>query len=79
LFATGEKTICGMLNKPLLLARFWRYYFNTGAIDMASERVTADGGRIANGPSEVPGGQVDRLLYRSAGAVFALPGSPPTG
>jgi uncharacterized protein len=79
LFATGEETICGMLNKPLLLAPFWRCYFNTGAIDMASEHVTAGGGRIGNGPLDVPGGQVDRSLYRSAGAVFALPGSPPTG
>ena len=33
---------------------FWRFYFNVEAIDAAMVRVKSAGGKITNGPLEVP-------------------------
>ena len=46
---------------------FWRLYFNVEAIDAAIERVKAAGGKIMNGPHEVPGRALDRPCPRSPG------------
>ena len=57
LFAIDGQPIGGMFNKPPMLpVPFWLYYFNVAGIDAATERVTAAGGHILNGPMEVPGG-----------------------
>jgi uncharacterized protein len=80
LFAAGEQTIGGMFNKPAPVARpFWLYYFNVGAIDAASQRVTAAGGRIVNGPMQVPGGRWIAQCTDPQGAMFALAGGPSAG
>jgi len=77
-FAAGEETIGGMFNKPAPVPRpFWLYYFNVGAIDAASARVTDGGGRIAAGPMEVPGGKWILHCTDPQGAMFALLGGPP--
>src|SRR5713101_1039931 len=56
-FSAGGQTIGGMCTKPATApAPFWLYYFNIGDIDLAARRVKAGGGRILNGPIEVPGG-----------------------
>ena len=34
---------------------FWAYYFNVDALDAAIERVLGAGGKVMNGPMEVPG------------------------
>jgi uncharacterized protein len=52
---------------------FWLYYFDVPDIDVAAERVKAHGGRIIEGPGEVPGGWIVRCTDPQ-GAMFALMG-----
>jgi uncharacterized protein len=63
----------GMMTKtPQTPAPFWLYYFNVDAIDAAMERVKAAGGKIVNGPMQVP---TDRWIVQGLdpqGATFAL-------
>jgi predicted enzyme related to lactoylglutathione lyase len=75
LFALGAggPAIGGMWNKPAAIpATFWLYYFNVEAIDAAVERVKAAGGKIVNGPMEVPGGSFIVQGEDPQGAMFAL-------
>jgi uncharacterized protein len=75
LFSSGGQVIGGMFNKPPAVpVPFWLYYVNVGDIDAAAERVKAGGGKILNGPMEVPGG--DWIIQGSdpQGAMFALVG-----
>ena len=62
-----------MWNKPAAIpATFWLYYFTVEAIDAAVERVKAAGGKIVNGPMEVPGGSFIVQGEDPQGAMFAL-------
>lgn len=74
LFATGGAPMGGMMTKPLQIPAppHWLYYFNVGGIDAAAARVTKGGGRILNGPMEVPGGQWIVQCLDPQGAAFAL-------
>ncbi len=75
LFALGSggPAIGGMWNKPKEIpATFWLYYFNVDAIDAAAERVKSAGGKITNGPMEVPGGSFIVQCQDPQGAMFAL-------
>jgi uncharacterized protein len=70
---SGGPAIGGMWNKPAQIpATFWLYYFNVEAIDAAAERVKANGGKIVNGPMEVPGGTFIVQCQDPQGAMFAL-------
>jgi predicted enzyme related to lactoylglutathione lyase len=51
---------------------FWLYYFNVPAIDAALARVSAGGGKVLNGPMEVPGGSWVAQCMDPQGAMFAL-------
>lgn len=67
--------IGGMMNKPPELSAvppYWGIYFRVGNLDAAIARVTAAGGRILNGPMDVPGG--DRIVNAMdpQGAAFSL-------
>jgi uncharacterized protein len=73
LFATGNGPVGGMMTKPdMIPVPYWGYYFNVSRIDSAAERVTAGGGKIVNGPMQVPGGQWIVQCVDPQGAVFAL-------
>lgn len=74
LFATGGGgPVGGMMTKPPQVpVPSWLYYFNVEGIDAAANRVTRAGGRIANGPMEVPGGQWIAQCFDPLGAAFAL-------
>lgn len=73
LFAAGGETIGGMMTKSESVpAPFWLYYFNVEAIDPAKSRIEAAGGRIVNGPMEVPGGSWIVHGFDPQGAFFAL-------
>lgn len=73
LFAAGGETIGGMMTRPESVpAPFWLYYFNVEAIDAAKDRAEAGGGRIVNGPMEVPGGSWIVHGLDPQGAMFAL-------
>jgi predicted enzyme related to lactoylglutathione lyase len=73
LFAAGGPAIGGMMNKPAAIpVAFWGYYFNVPAIDAGTERIKAGGGKILNGPMEVPGGQWVVQAMDPQGAAFNL-------
>jgi predicted enzyme related to lactoylglutathione lyase len=75
IFNRPHGMIGGMMNKPAELAHVppnWGLYFRVADLDAAVERVKAGGGKILNGPMEVPGG--DRIVncMDTQGAAFSL-------
>jgi uncharacterized protein len=76
LFAAGGQTIGGMLTKlPSVSQPFWLYYFNVDDIGAATKRVNAGGGRILQGPIELPDGCWIARCADPQGALFALQGA----
>ena len=76
MFSAGGQTIGGMLTKrPWDSIPFWLFYFNVDDIDAAAERVKAGGGRIYDGPLELPGGSWIARCADPQGAAFALQGN----
>jgi predicted enzyme related to lactoylglutathione lyase len=76
LFKTGESDAAGgMMTKPdMIPMAYWGYYFIVPTIDAAAARVTAGGGKVVNGPMEVPGGQWIVQCTDPQGAYFSLVG-----
>jgi uncharacterized protein len=75
IFAHGGEPIGGMMTKPASVpAPYWLYYFNVDGIASAEQRVGAAGGKIINGPMEVPGGSWIVQCLDPQGAMFALVG-----
>jgi predicted enzyme related to lactoylglutathione lyase len=73
LFAAGGKTTGGMMTKPPQVpVPCWLYYFCVEAIDAAAARVQSGGGRILNGPMEVPGGSFVVQCLDPQGGPFCL-------
>jgi hypothetical protein len=50
----------------------WLYYIDVDAIDAAAERVKSAGGKVVNGPMQVPGGSWVINGLDPQGATFAL-------
>lgn len=50
----------------------WVCYVRVEEIDAAVERLEAEGGRVLNGPMEVPGGDRVAQVVDPQGAAFAL-------
>jgi uncharacterized protein len=74
-FSVGGQTIGGMFAKPPMVpVPFWLYYFDVADIDVAAEQVKAGGGKIIEGPGQVPGGWIMRCTDPQ-GAMFALTGT----
>lgn len=75
LFAAGAETVGGIFTKPPMVpAPFWLCYFNVVDLDAAVQRVNALGGRIFEGPVDLPGGDWIARGVDPQGAVFALRG-----
>jgi predicted enzyme related to lactoylglutathione lyase len=73
LFAAGAQPIGGMMTKPPQVpAAHWGFYINVPEIDAGAARITAGGGKILNGPVEVPGGQWVVNAMDPQGAAFSL-------
>ncbi len=75
MFNRGPRMIGGMMNKPKEMAQappHWAIYFRVPDIAAAAERVKANGGKILNGPMEVPGGDWILNAMDPQGAAFAL-------
>lgn len=75
MFNRPHGMIGGMMNKPPQMTNMpsnWQIYFRVPDVDAAVERVKANGGRILNGPMDVPGG--DRVVNAMdpQGAAFSL-------
>ncbi len=63
----------GMMTKPAQMpVSAWSFYFNVDSIKAAIERVKSGGGKIVNGPTEVPGGAWIIQAQDPQGAMFAL-------
>jgi hypothetical protein len=73
LFGNGGANIGGIMTKPPAVpAPHWTYYFNVPGIDAAASRVGSSGGRIINGPMQVPGDLWIVNCLDPHGAGFAL-------
>ena len=75
MFNRPHGMIGGIMNKPPEMANVppnWQIYFRVPDVDAAAERIKANGGRILNGPMDVPGG--DRVVNAMdpQGAAFGL-------
>jgi predicted enzyme related to lactoylglutathione lyase len=65
----------GIMNKTPEMAQVpphWGFYFRVPDIQQGAERVKANGGKILNGPMEVPGGDQIVNCMDSQGAAFSL-------
>lgn len=71
----GEGIGAVMTNPPGSPGPMWNHYFTVGSIATAKAAVEANGGTIANGPMEVPGGQWILQGTDPQGAMFALVGA----
>ena len=73
IFATGGAPVGGMMTKAAEMPMAsWLYYFNVDAIDAAMARVKDAGGKVINGPMEVPGGSWIAQCIDPQGAMFAM-------
>ena len=75
MFNRPHGMIGGMMNKPPEMANVppnWQIYFRVPDVDAAAERITANGGRILNGPMDVSGGSRVLNAADPQGAVFGL-------
>ncbi len=73
LFSTGGQEVGGMMRRPEHMpAPFWNYYFTVAALDEAVARVEKGGGKIVNGPMEVPGGAWIVNAFDPQGVFFSL-------
>ena len=76
IFSTGGMPCGGMINKIVEASRpFWLYYFNVNDIDAAVERLKKAGGKVLNGPEEVPTGQWVAQCFDPEGAIFGMLGN----
>lgn len=74
LFAHNGAQIGGMMTKHATVPAppYWGFYFNVDALDAAIARSTAKGGKVVNGPMEVPGGAWVVNCVDPQGAHFNL-------
>lgn len=73
LFTTRGGQPGGMMTKmPEAPTPSWLYYFNVESADAGGERAKAAGGKVINGPMEVPGGQWIVHVLDPQGAMFGL-------
>jgi len=76
LFTIDGAASGAMFNSPAAKgARFWLYYFIVDDIDAAAKRLSDNGGKIMQGPHEVPGGRWIIQAADPQGAAFAMLGS----
>ncbi len=61
-----------MTKPPAVPVPCWQYYINVAGIDAAAGRVTQGGGKILNGPHQVPGGSWIAQCSDPQGAMFAM-------
>jgi uncharacterized protein len=77
-FGLGETRIGGVMALPrgAPTPPSWLYYVNTADLDAAVARATRSGGKVLNGPMDIPGGGRVAQLADAQGAAFALHQGP---
>ncbi len=78
IYGLGDRRLGGMMTIPkgTPMPVMWIFYAMTGDLDAAVARATRKGGKLMNGPMEVPGGGRIAQLTDSQGAAFALHQAP---
>jgi predicted enzyme related to lactoylglutathione lyase len=72
IFTQDGVPIGAMFNRPPQIpVSNWLYYFRVPNLDEAIEKAKANGGKILNGPMDVPGGRIAQCMDPQ-GAAFAL-------
>jgi hypothetical protein len=77
IFSDGDATkpmgAGGMMSKPPEIpAPYWGFYFQVDSAKAAIERIQAAGGKVMNGPHQVPGDQWIVQAQDPQGAMFAV-------
>jgi predicted enzyme related to lactoylglutathione lyase len=78
IFGPGEDRVGGIMTAPkdAGMPPSWIFYASTSDLDAALARATAKGGKILNGPMDIPGGGRIAQLTDPQGALFALHQAP---
>ena len=72
---SGTTNIGAIMRKPPQLPMsLWTYYIGVDDIDRAVEAINSGGGRVLNGPMEIPGGEFALNGLDPQGASFSLVG-----
>lgn len=74
MFGRHLGSLGGMMNKSAETAQVppnWSLYFRVPDLEAAVARVTANGGKVLNGPMEVPGGDHIVNCMDPQGAAFS--------
>jgi uncharacterized protein len=74
MFGRGRFTYGGMYDKPkdMPAPPHWVHYVQVDNADAAADRAKKAGGRVVNGPMEVPGGDRIAVILDPEGASFAV-------
>lgn len=73
LFSIDGQQAGGMMNKTKEMpVPAWGYYFNVDEINAAVDRVKSGGGKVLNGPMQVPGGSWIAQCVDPQGAYFSI-------
>jgi predicted enzyme related to lactoylglutathione lyase len=73
IFSRNGRDIGGMMNKPdPSMPSGWTYYFRVPDVNDVAKRISARGGKVTNGPMEVPGGDMIVMASDPQGGMFAV-------
>ncbi len=73
MFSRGAHPLGGIFNRPPEIpVSSWLFYAKVPDIDEAVKKVKAAGGKVLNGPMEVPGGDMIAQCMDPQGAMFAV-------
>ena len=75
-FIQNRGTTIGAVMKkpPQIPVSSWTFYIGVDDIDRSAEAVKSGGGRVVNGPMEIPGGEYSLNAIDPQGASFGLVG-----
>ena len=81
IYGLSGRELGGMFTKAkdMTMPPVWFYYVEIADLDQTLARATAKGGRVLNGPMEIPGGRRIVQLADPQGAAFALHEAPKRG
>ena len=72
IFTLGGPPVGAMFNRPPQIpVSNWLYYFRVADLDETIEKTKSNGGKILNGPMDVPGGRIAQCMDPQ-GAAFAV-------
>jgi len=77
-FGLGDERIGGMMNAPRgsPMPPAWLYYVSMADLDAALSRLKSRGGKVLNGPVDIPGGGRIAQVMDAQGGAFALHRAP---